>query len=48
MAVASPSAVTAVALNKEITSFFSLPPELRDLIYDFCFQDEEQQCHQSG
>lgn len=48
MAVASPSAVTAVALNKEITSFFSLPPELRDLIYDFCFQDEEQQCHQCG
>jgi hypothetical protein len=48
MAATSWCAVTAVACDKEITSFFSLPPELRDLIYDFCFQDEEQQCHQCG
>lgn len=48
MATTSSSAITAVTYDKEITSFFSLPPELRDLIYDFCFQDEEQQCHQCG
>jgi hypothetical protein len=48
MAATSSSAVTAVARDKKTTSFFSLPPELRDLIYDFCFQDEEQQCHQCG
>jgi hypothetical protein len=48
MAAASSSADTAVACDKEITSFFSLPPELRDLIYDFCFQDQQQQCHQCG
>jgi len=48
MAAASSSADTAVARDKKITSFFSLPPELRDLIYDFCFQDEEQQCLQCG
>jgi hypothetical protein len=48
MATASSNAVAAVACDREITSFFSLPPELRDLIYDFCFQDEEQQCHQCG
>lgn len=40
--------VMAVSCDDEITGFFSLPPELRDLIYDFCFQDEEQQCHQCG
>lgn len=45
---ASSSAVTAVACNNEITSFFSLPLELRDLIYDFCFQDAQQQCRQCG
>jgi hypothetical protein len=48
MAATSSSVVTGVAYNKEITSFFSLPPELRDLVYDFCFLDEEQQCHQCG
>ena len=48
MAAAFPSAITAVPCNKEITTFFSLPPELRDLIYDFCSQDSQQQCHQCG
>ena len=42
------SAIIAVPCNKEVTTFFSLPPELRDLIYDFCFQDMQQQCHQCG
>lgn len=45
---ASSSAITAVPCNKEITIFFTLPPELRDLIYDFCFQDSQQQCRQCG
>ena len=48
MATAFPSAVAAVACDKQTTSFFSLPPELRDLIYDLCFQDQRQQCHQCG
>jgi hypothetical protein len=37
-----------MAHDKEVTSFFSLPLELRDLIYGFCFQDSQQQCHQCG
>jgi hypothetical protein len=48
MAASSSSADTSAARDEEITSFLSLPPELRDLIYDFCFQDEEQQCLQCG
>lgn len=49
MITASPSALTAViCYKKETTGFFSLPPELRDLVYDFCFQDKQQQCHQCG
>lgn len=48
MAAALPSAVKAVDCNNEATNFFSLPPELRDLIYDFCFQDSQQQYHQCG
>jgi hypothetical protein len=48
MAAASSSSDTAVACDEKITSFFSLPPELRDLIYDFCIQDVEQQCLQCG
>lgn len=48
MAAVSTSADTAVACDKEITSLFSLPPELRDLIYDFCLQDKQQQCRQCG
>lgn len=48
MAAVSTGADTAVACDKESTGFFSLPPELRDLIYDFCFQDQQQQCHQCG
>lgn len=48
MAATSSSAVPAAAWDKETTGFFSLPLELRDLIYDFCFQDQQQQCHQCG
>lgn len=40
--------MTAVACDNETIGFFSLPLELRDLIYDFCFHDQQQQCHQSG
>lgn len=33
----------ALACNKDGARFFTLPTELRDKIYDFCYQEEQQQ-----
>lgn len=48
MAAVTTSADTAVACDKQATGFFTIPPELRDLIYDFRLQDKQQQCDQCG
>jgi hypothetical protein len=37
-----------MAHSEDITGFLSLPPELRDRIYDFYFQEKQQKHDRSG
>jgi hypothetical protein len=37
-----------MAPSEDITGFLKLPPELRDRIYDFCFQEKQQKHDRSG
>lgn len=46
---ATPSGLDmALTCNKDVARFFALPIELRDKIYDFCYQEEQQRQEQCG